>query len=139
MAFNSKQYNFSQVSVNILGRTINGFLGIKYSIKTEKDYLFGRGNNPLSIQSGNNKYEGELSLTQSELEAMNIAVKQANPDGLLTQVAFDIVVAYASDTIITVDVIEGAEFTEYEKGMKQGDKNMEISLKFMALRIREDI
>ena len=137
--YNSKEFAFSQVSVNILGRTINGFLGVKYAIKTDKAYLYGRGSNPLSIQSGNHSYEGEITMTQSEVEAMILAVKSQNPNMLLTQVSFDIVVAYTNDNVIVTDIILGAEISEYEKALKQGDKNMEIALKFMALGIQEGV
>ena len=135
--FNSKEYSFSNVSVNVLGRTIRGFLGVKYSIKTDKAYLHGRGSNPLSIQTGNKTYEGELMLTQGELQALVITAKAADPLNDLTDVSFDIVVSYGEGTRVHTDIILGAEVMEYEKGMKQGDKHMEISLKFMALGIKE--
>lgn len=135
--FNSKEYGFSNVAVNILGRTVRGLLGVKYSIKTDKSFLHGRGSAPLSIQSGNKTYEGELQLTQSEIEAMVLVVKAVDPANDLTDIAFDIVVSYGEGTRVVTDIVLGAEISEYEKGMKQGDKNMEVSLKFMALGINE--
>lgn len=137
--FNSKEYSYSNVSVNILGRTVRGLLGVKYAIKADKSYLHGRGANPLSIQSGNKTYEGEIILTQSEVEAMVLATKAADPTNDLTDVAFDIVVSYGEGTRVTTDVILGAEISEYEKGMKQGDKHMEVSLKFMAIGINQGV
>ena len=137
MPFNSKVYSFSNVSVNILGRNVRGLLGVKYTVKTDKAYLRGRGNKPLSIQSGDKSYEGELQLTQSEIEAMVLAVKSQDVNADLTDVAFDIVVSYGEGTRVVTDIVLGAEFTDYEKGFKQGDKHMEVSLKFMALDLKE--
>lgn len=137
MAFNSKQYQFSDISVVVLGRTLQGFQGVKYSVKTEKEPVFGRGNRALSIQKGNETIEGELMLLQSEVEALRAAIKSVNPLYKLTDISFDIVVTYGDGLTSATDIILGAEFKEYEKGMEQGDKFMEISLKFLALDLKE--
>ncbi len=136
MAFNSKQYAFSDIKVILLGRELEGFRGVKYKVTTEKEALFGRGKKALSIQSGNEAVEGELMLLQSEVEALRAAVKAVNPLYKLTDVSFDIVVTYGDTTSVT-DIILGAEFTEYEKGMEQSDKFMEVSLPFLALDVKE--
>ncbi|MBV6442754.1 MAG: hypothetical protein EPGJADBJ_04478 [Saprospiraceae bacterium] len=137
MAFNSKQYAFSDITVNVLGRELQGFRGVKYKVSVEKEVLHARGKKAFSIQSGNETIEGELMLLQSELEALRAAVKSVNPDLKLTDVAFDIVVTYGNGTTAVTDIIQGAEFTEYEKGMENGDKQMEISLPFLALDVKE--
>jgi len=137
MAFNSKQYAFSDVSVIILGRELQGFRGVKYSVKTEKEVLHGRGRKAFSIQQGAESVEGELMLLQSEVEALRAAVKAVNPTYKLTDVAFDIVVTYGNGLTAVTDIIQGAEFTEYEKGMESADKFMEISLPFLALDVKE--
>ncbi len=138
MAFNSKQYQFSDVSVIILGRKIEGFRGVKYKVSVEKEPLFGRGKKALSIQSGNEKIEGELMMLQSEVIALTTAVKAALPTGKLTDVSFDIVVSYGDGTTASTDIIRSAEFTDYEKGLQNGDKFMEISMPFLALDIDEN-
>lgn len=136
MAFNSKQYQFSDIKVILLGRELEGFRGVKYKVSTDKEVLFGRGKKGLSIQSGNETIEGELMLLQSEVEALRAAVKAVNPLYKLTDVSFDIVVTYGDSTAVT-DIIQGAEFTEYEKGMEQADKFMEVTLPFLALDVKE--
>lgn len=136
-AFNSKQYQFSDLRVIVLGRELQGFQGVKYTRKKDKELLYGRGNKPLSIQSGNESVEGELMLLQSELEGLTAAVKSANPLYNLTDVRLDIIVTYGNGTTAKTDIIQGAEFTEYEKGLEQESKFMEISLKFIALDVLE--
>jgi hypothetical protein len=137
--FNSKNYEFADVSVRLLGRTVEGFRGVKYTIKTDQDALYGRGNKPLSIQAGNKSYEGELTVTQSELTGMEAAIKAISPTKDLTDVSFDIVVQYNDGTLLVTDVIKSARISEYEKGFAQGDKEMEVALKFMALNIQTNV
>jgi hypothetical protein len=135
MAFNSKQYSFVDISVIILGRKIEGFRGIKYSVSVEKEVLHGRGRKALSIQSGPETIEGTLMLLQSEMVALNTAIRAANPLAKLTDVSFDIIVTYGSGLTSTTDKIVSAEFTDYEAGMEASDKFMEIELPFLALDV----
>lgn len=139
MSFNSKQYTFSDIRVIVLGREIEGFRGVKYKVSTDKEVLHGRGRKALSIQSGQEKIEGELMLLQSEVVALSQAVKASNPDLKITDVSFDIVVTYGNGTTATTDIIRSCEFTEYEKGMENGDKYMEVSLPFLALDVNESV
>lgn len=139
MAFNSKQYAFSDVKVIILGREIEGFRGVSYKVSVEKEHLHGRGKKPLSIQSGQETIEGELMLLQSELIALVTAVKAVNPNYKITDVSFDIVITYGDGTTASTDIVRSAEFTEYEKGMENGDKFMEVSMPFLALDLNENV
>lgn len=143
MSFSTKQYEWSNTKINILGRTLVGVQGVSYKVTREKTPVYGRGNKPLAIQSGNKSFEGELMLLQSELELLRAAVKTINPLYDLTDISFDIVVSYERPTAAgferVTDVVIGAEFTEYEKGMEQTDTQMEISLPFVALDLQEGI
>ena len=132
---NTKQFEFSDIRVIILGRQLEGFRGVSYTVSKEKELVYGRGNKALSLQSGNESIEGELMLLQNEVEALRLAVQTARPTAKLTDVSFDIVVTYGNGTSSVTDTLLGCEFTEYEKGMEQGDKFMEISMPFMALDI----
>ena len=138
--FNSKEYSWSNVEVSYLGRLITGIRGVKYKVSHEKEALYARGSKPHSVQSGNKSYEGEIKLLQSEVDALNVAAKDAGFDDL-TDFSFDIAVAYtpknlAESTKILNKSIKSAEITEFEEGMEQGDKFMEITLPFVALDIK---
>jgi len=137
MAFNSKEFTYADINVTILGRNVTGLRGIKYSVKTDKERVYGRGNKALAIQSGNEEIEGEIMLLQSELEALSVAAKAANPLNKVTDISFDIVVSYGQGTTAKTDILIGVELTEYEKGMAQEDKFMEISIPFIALDLKE--
>jgi hypothetical protein len=134
---NSKQYEWNDISVNILGRNVKGLLGLEYNIKTEKKPLYGRGNKPLSIQSGNKSYDGQITLLKSEFDAMLDAVKAVDRNNDLTDISFDIVWCFARGTTIHTSIILGVEIEDYGNAMKQGDSMMEIKLKFKALDVQE--
>lgn len=139
MAFNSKQYAWSNVEVVLFGRSVTAIRGVKYKTSQEKETLYGIGDKPLSIQTGNKSYEGELTLLQSELEAIQKEV--GNDCDIVDIPAFDIIVSYKMEGTgpLVRDVIKFAEFSEVEKSMSQGDKFMEITLPFIALDIQKNV
>lgn len=131
--FDTRQYEYADITVSIGGRVITGLRGIKYSSKQEKEHVYGKGNEPMHIQKGNISYEGEVTLLQSELETLRLAGK-----GSVLGLRLDAVVAYGNPSqgdALIVDKIRGIEFTEDGKEMKQGDKFMEVTLPFICLRI----
>ncbi|MBN1183860.1 MAG: hypothetical protein JXB49_16325 [Bacteroidales bacterium] len=133
--FSTKQYSWSSVKVFLFGRLVTGLRGVKYSVKKEKEPVHGAGDEPLAIQSGNKTYEGNITLLQSELEAITKAAKTAGYADLTDIPGFDIQVTYANiGDRPTTDSLIGCEFTEETKSLKQGDKFMEISLPVIFLR-----
>ncbi|MCX8018934.1 MAG: hypothetical protein N2747_00400 [Chitinophagaceae bacterium] len=138
MPFNSRQYEWADLRLSLGGREITAIRAVKYTEKVEREVVYGKGNKPLSIQSGNYSYEGEITLLQSEYESLQ---KSAGPKGLLS-LQLDVVVSYgnpANGDAMTTDRIEGLMFTEAGKELKQGDKFMEITLPFIALNIVRNI
>lgn len=129
--FNSREYEWSDVNVVAAGRPVTGIRGVKYSSKQEKEALHAKGNKPHSIQRGNKTYDGELTVTQSEYEALRAA-----GGGDILDISIDIVVAYGNPSkgdVITTDLLMGVEFTEDNTEWKQGDKFQEKSLPFIFL------
>jgi hypothetical protein len=133
----SRQYEFADITLVIGGRDVTGIRGIKYSEKIERELLHAKGRYPHSIQSGNYSVEGELTLLQSELELLI-----AEGLGSVLNIQTDAICSYGNpsngDTLIT-DKVVGLMFTESVKEMKQGDKNMEVQLPFIALRLFHQI
>lgn len=139
MVFSSKQYAWSNVEVVLFGKAVTAIRGVKYKASQEKEVVYGAGDKPVSIQAGNKSYEGELSLLQSELEAIQ---KAAGKEGDVMDIpAFDIVVTYKAEGTgpVVRDVIKFAEFSEVEKSLNQGDKFMEVTLPFIALDIQKNV
>lgn len=132
--FNSREYEYADISVIMAGRTVTGFRAITYTKSQEKEALYAKGNRPHSIQHGNKSYEGSITLLQSELEALEHA---SGGDAL--DASFDLLVSYGNPMkgdVIQTDYIKGAEITEIPKGMSQGDKFAEIELPFIALDVK---
>lgn len=131
--FNSREYEYADITVLVGGKDLLGLRGVKYSVKQEKELIYGKGNLPHSIQKGNKSYEGEITVLQSELETL-IA---NSPNRDLMDLQFDTVVCYGNpsngDTMLT-DKLVGCQITEYDKEMKQGDKFMEVTLPIIFLR-----
>ena len=131
---NTREYEWSDVTVVMAGRLITGLRGVKYSAKQEKELLHAKGNKPHSIQRGNKTYDGEITLLQSEYEAL----KQASGGDIL-DASLDIVAAYGNPTagdVITTDVLVGVEFTEDNTEWKQGDKFQEKTLPFLFIDLK---
>lgn len=135
--FNSKEYEWADVALLMGGRDVTGIRGIKYSEKIEREAVYAKGRYPHSIQSGNVAYEGEVTLLQSEYEALVKAGK-----GSVLNLSLNAVVSYGNPLngdAMTTDMVENLRFTEAAKEFKQGDKNMEITLPFIALRVKNQV
>ena len=114
--FNSREYEWADITVVMGGRNITGLRGIKYNIKREKELLHAKGNKPHSVQRGNYDYSGEISLVQSEYLALREAAK---------------------GDAMTTDILIGVEFTEDNTEWKQGDKNLEKAIPFIFLNKKQ--
>lgn len=138
MAFDSREYEWADLTLVLGGRDLTGIRAIKYTEKIEREPLFAKGRHAHSIQSGNVTVEGEITCLQSEHEALI----KSGKGSILNLKGLDGIVNYgdaaAGDAVIT-DRIESIHFTESSKELKQGDKNMETTLPFVALRVRHQV
>ena len=136
---NGRQYEWADISLILGCRDVTGIRGIKYKEKQEKELMYGKGNQPLSIQKGNKSYEGEITVTQSELETLKLLARQQTLRSSILGLNLNAVVCYGNplkgDAMIT-DRLYGIQFTEEEKSMSQGDNNMEITLPFICTDIQ---
>lgn len=128
---NTREYEWSDVSVVMAGRDITGLRGVKYSAKQEKELLYAKGNKPHTIQRGNKDYSGEITLLQSEYEALKAAAK-----GDVLDITFDMVVAVGNPSkgdVITTEILVNCEITEDNTNWTQNDKFQEKVLPFIYL------
>lgn len=137
MAFNSREYEWADLTLILGGRDVTGIRGIKYSEKVELEPLHAKGRHAHSIQTGNSLIEGEVTMLQSEYEALVVSGK-----GSIMSLSLDALVAFGNplslDAIVK-DRIVGIRFSESSKEIKQGDKFMEMTLPFMALRVQNQV
>lgn len=130
---NGREYEWGDLTLILGGRDITRFRGVKYSEKVEREPLYAKGRNPVSIQSGNESYEGEIKLLQSEYEAL-VKAGKGSVKGLMLDALLSYGDPFKGDNM-TTDRIEGIRFTEAAKEFNQGDKFQEITLPFIALKI----
>lgn len=133
MQFNTREYEWADVSIVVDGRLVIGIRGVSYTSSQEKEALYGKGNKPHSIQKGNKAYAGTIRLLQSELEALEQA---AGGDAL--DASFNVVVAYGNPMkgdLVTTDLMKGCEITEIPKTLNQNDKFMEVELPIVMLDV----
>ena len=133
---NTREYEWSDVSVVLAGRDVTGIRGVSYQSDQEKEALYAKGNKPHGIQRGNKSYTGSIRLLQSEYDALNAAA-----GGDVLDANFDIVVAYGNPSkgdVITTDLLVGVEITSKPKSINQNDKFMEIELPIVMLDVKEN-
>lgn len=135
--FNSRQYEWADLTLILGGRDIAEIRAIKYSEKIEREAIYAKGRDAHSIQSGNSTVTGEITMLQSAYEALVVSGK-----GSVMSLSLDALVAYGNplnlDAIVK-DRVVGLRFTESAKELKQGDKFMEITLPFVALRVQNQV
>lgn len=127
--FNSREYEWSDITVVLAGRVITGIRGVKYNTKREKELVYGKGNKPQGTQRGNYDHSGEITLLQSEYEALRRAA-----GGDILDITTDIIVAYGNPShgdAMTTDVLQRVDFTEDNTEWKQGDKFLEKTIPFI--------
>lgn len=137
--FNSAEYAWKDIEIAMLGRVLARVMEIEYTTDVEKKHIYGRGKKPIGIQTGNEKCSGQITIGQSELEAMVADVQSSTVGGKVTDVVLTINIAYIQDGQIVRDRVEGVGFTQIKKGMKQGDTDMEVKMPFMALDIKYNV
>ena len=135
---NGREYEFADITLIMGGRDVTGIRGIKYGEKQEKELLYGKGNRPLSVQKGNVSNEGELTVTQSEVESMKALARIQTGRSSLLGLNLNAVVCYGNPSqgeVMVTDRLYGMQFTEDVKDIKQGDKFMEIKIPFICADI----
>ena len=134
--FDTREYEWADVTVVIAGRDITGIRGVSYTKSQEKEALYAKGNKPHGIQRGNKTYEGSIRILQSELDALNLMA-----GGDVLDINFNIVVSYGNPSrgdVVKTDLLVGAEFTSAPKSLNQNDKFMEIELPIVMLDVIND-
>lgn len=138
--FNTKECAWSHVSVTLLGRTIVGLRGFEFKKTVEKEHLYGAGDLPIDIQSGNQKFEGNLKLLKFEVDLLNDAANAAQYNDILDVPHDQIVITCdykkkENDTTRTITV-SGVAFNELTTTMEQNAKMTEVTLPFLAMHIK---
>ncbi len=138
--FSTKECAFKHVTITVLGRTITGLRGFEFKKAIEKEELYGSGDEPIDIQSGNKKYDGNLKLLKYEVDLLNDAAQAAGYEDI-TEVPHEAIVITCqfkktAQSASRTHAARGVSFTEMPFGMEQNAKNTEVTLPFIAMKIR---
>jgi hypothetical protein len=130
---------WSHFEVKVLGRVIKGLRGFSFKKTVEKEHLYGAGDDPLDIMTGNKKYEGNIKLLGFEVDALNKAAGLAQ-FGDITEVPHELIVITCSYKRRITDSVKtytasGVAFTENGVDLEQNAKHREITLPFIAMNI----
>ncbi|MBP4140020.1 hypothetical protein [Flavobacterium geliluteum] len=137
MAFNSREFEWADLTLIVGGRDVTGVRGVKYSEKIEREPIYAKGRKPKTIQSGNIAYEGEFMMLQSEYDALEIS-----GGGTILSLSVDALVSFGNPlegNYMKTDALDGIRFLEGVKEYKQGDKFADITVPFICLDIRKNV
>lgn len=134
--FDSKDCEWADMTVMFAGSPLTKIRGLKYKAAKEKQLLHAAGDEPISIQSGNRTYEGQIKVLKGAIDDMNRAAIAAGGDDIL-DMQFDIIITYKprGSRPLQTDTLIGVEVKEFEKGWEQGAKNMDVQLPIVFLKL----
>lgn len=132
--FDTKECEWADLELFINGTRVAKVQSAKYKRTQEKELLYAAGNEPISVQRGNQGYGGSLRLLKGAVDSLNEAAVAAGGKDLL-DISCVVVVNYKAKgtRLKQTDTLNGVEFTEYEKGMEQNAKSMPIELPIVYL------
>lgn len=129
-----KLVGWNRITVNILGRDLEGIARIAYGDSTVKTNAYGAGKYPVGREEGN--YECKelvLGLFEEEVRGILLSI----PGKRITDIEmFDTVVEYElPNGVILRDRIMNCEFTDNSKDVKQGDGKIVTEYKLIASHV----
>jgi hypothetical protein len=115
-----KMKGWNSITVNLLGRDVEGITQIAYSDNVTKENVYGAGKMPIGRSQGNYEPEASFTLYKEEVDALRLAL---GPGRRIQDIEpFDIVVQYETPTgEIFKDIIRNAEFTNDGVEVEQGN------------------
>lgn len=135
----SSECAWAHLEVKVLGRVIKGLRGFSAKKSKELEELYGSGVEPLDLQEGNKKYEGNIKLLGFEVDALDAAAQKAGYDDI-TEVPHEFIVMTFKFQKTKLDkktflTVTGAGFYEKDEAMEQNAKMREITLPYKAMNI----
>lgn len=131
---NGNIYSWSDVQVRLLGRTLQGIVGVNYERTQSKTNLYGAGNDPIARVHGQNEYAASLTLTLNELHGIEDELGAGG--SILDIEPFDVIVSYVvKGTKVVKDKILECEFTGNRRDFSNGDNEFQVELELIVGRI----
>lgn len=133
------QKGWGNLKFAINGNELTGITEIKYKDKTEKELLYGSGNQAIGVGIGNESYEASIKMYRYEIDKI-LAGITTGPKKLsaLATMSLTVVAKFAASSAFETDVIQ-FQFTESGRDTKQGDKMDLVELPLLAVDIQYNV
>lgn len=118
---NGKAYDYTQITLSILGTPLAGVSNINYTQTQEKNNNYGTGNMPVSRGHGAVETTCSLEISMNDVERLRAAATDRN---LLSIAAFDIIVVFTNGTTVHKHIIKNCEFSDDGVETSQGDTDI---------------
>ena len=139
--FNSRECEFADIHVSLLGKELTGLRGITWDYEQEKEPVYGQGNKPKSTQRGLVKLSGSLTVLKSDADELNQVARAAGYKNIVHVPGklINVTIVYQKDDgdPIKTDRLLGVDFTKFSDGQKSGDKFKEVELPFIFLDVKQ--
>lgn len=135
MAFDSTEVAWRDLEVFLEGKRIVKITSLKENPSQESEYLYGAGDEPFDINTGNRAYPLSLTVYKSVVDAMNReSVKAGFRD--LMEVPWTIVANYkqTANAPRQTNTYPGVRIEGWEAGMEQNAKSMLVPLTAKSMR-----
>lgn len=124
---NGHSYSWADLTVNLFGAPVAGISAISYESKRDKTNVYGAGSLPVARGYGNRTFDGSITLSTEEVEA----IEKASPNGNIADIPpFTIVVAYLPENSNKkkVEKLLAVEFLGDKRAWKQNDQTGEVEI-----------
>lgn len=138
MAFDLREQAWGEVRITLFGALLTLNRGFKYDSSQETSHLHAMGNQPISVQTGNKTYTGEVKILKSQYDALLSKARAMGYFDVSDLPPTDILVVYLpkGDKQMLTDKLEGVQFEKAEVGADQGAQYIDITLPFKFLGIK---
>lgn len=130
---NGRAYDHTQIVITYAGVPLPSCSTITYSEEQEKEFNYGTGNRPVSFGQGPITASGSIELSMNDIEA----IRDSAPNGSMVQIPLaDLNVTVINPQKPVNHSIKNTSFTNDEVVSNQGDKDIKMTLNFVASHIK---
>jgi hypothetical protein len=124
---------WNNITINILGRDLEGIEEIKYSDEETQDVAYGAGKFPIGKTKGNYKATASVKLYLEEL----LSLQKQLPQGSRLQDIpdFDVTVSYEYNGTIYTDVIRNCSFKTNPRESKNNEGKIVCDMELCPISI----
>lgn len=130
---NGKSYEWSDITVNILGVTVVGITSIEYEEKQGMENIYGAGENPVSRGYGKFEPTAKITLLMEEIQA----IMAVAPLGKIQKIPeFDISVVFIDSALTTVKhKLRNVRFMNNVRSSSSGDTSIPVECELILSHI----